>query len=373
MFTQKRYYLDYAAATPVSLAVERAMRPYWSKQYANPHSIHQSGVVAHQVVNQCEKKIRQVCHMGTGDGVVWTSGGTESNHLVIDYAIDQWKKSSPGEPYTVIISSVEHPSVVDYLESKSDPSLSVEYIPVDTLGVIDLRFLETRLLKNSHVALVSCVFQNSEVGATQPIKELARLIKKHLPQTLVHTDASQGMMYHQCNFSDWGVDMVTLCGQKIHGPKGSGALLIEKGIEISREGTPAVPLIVGMTKALAQVQKNVNSNKQKIVDLRKFLFQKLDECGVEYVVNGNKKELSLIINLSFPSDDRDSEQLVITFDQVGLEVSSKSACMGSQAEDSRVLSAMGLHPKNSIRLCLHHSMKKKDLERIAGRIQRVLR
>lgn len=380
MFLQKkRYYLDSAASTPVVREVLQAMQPYWRDCFANPNSIHQSGRRAKQVVKQCEQRIKQLCNMGHDDQVVWTSGGTESNHLAIDYVIDQWKKDNPDQPYTIVISSIEHPSVVDYLESKNDPLLQLQYIPVTQSGEIDLNYVGARLSKWQNVILVSCIFQSSEVGTTQPIKQLRNKVEelrdKSQNRPLVHVDASQGMMYYKCNFTDWGVDLVTLCGQKIHGPKGVGVLLVKKDVEakpLHREGTPAVPQNVGITKAFELAQQNTNEKRQRIMELRSLLFEQLNSLDVDFRINCIPTEYSLVINLSFNHDSRDSEQLVVAFDQAGLEVSSKSACMGSQAEDSRVLSAMGLYPTNSIRLCLHHSMKEKDIKEIAKRISNII-
>lgn len=377
-FHDKRYYLDYAAATPVHPRVFRAMQPFYSEMFANANSIHTSGRAVHHELESCERSMHALGSMGRDDHIVWTSGGTESNERAIDYAIHRWKAQHPDEPYTVAISSIEHPSVVDYLESRQDHLLRIEYIPVNKEGRIDLDWVRAGSSQWENLILVSCIFQSSEVGTTQPIKDLATIVHKHKSQTgcdwpLVHTDASQGVLYHTVNFQDWGVDMVTLCSQKVHGPKGVGALLSKQDIEIEREGTPTVGLIVGFTTALQLATKNRERNTVAIRTLRKELFRQLDKREVEYEVNGSRESDSLIINLSFPSDTRDSEMLVVAFDQAGLEVSSKSACMGSQAEDSRVLSAMGKHPRNSIRISVHHGMSTRDIKAIAKRIAQVVK
>ena len=369
----KRYYLDYAASTPVHPQVKRAMEPYWSERFANPHSIHQSGRVARRVVDTCEETVRRMCHMGRNDYVVWTSGGTESNHWVIDSVSKEWKKNNPHQAYTIAISRLEHPSVINYLESQDDPLLKIVYLEVDREGHILLDDASQIIREGDNLILLSCIFQSSEIGSTQAIKTLTRIVKKHSPQTKVHTDASQGMMYLPCSLSDWGVDFITLCGQKIHGPKGSGLVIGRQDLMISREGTPAVPLIVGLTRALEIVQEEREESRIKIHQLRKHFFQALDKQRVSYVLNGRKEAPSGIINLSFPTDPRDSEQLVIACDHSGLELSSKSACMGQQAEDSRALSAMGLEPRNSLRFSLHHSLRARDIESITARLAQLVR
>ncbi len=372
----KRYYLDYAASTPVVPQVMQAMKPFWSDSFANPNSIHQSGLKAKQALQDSVRQVNTLANMEHNGKVVWTSGGTESNHLAIAYARGHWKASHSHDPYTIMISSIEHPSVVNYLESIHDPLLNIVYVPVDEEGLVKLEFVTKNIASWENVILASCIFQSSEVGTTQPIKKLSEIIRKESPDTLIHTDASQGMMYHKLNAQDWDVDMITLCGQKIHGPKGIGALLCRNlgtGFLNNEKGTSAVPLIAGFTKALELAQANTERSSVEIQKLTQVFLQNLKEHDIAYVLNGRTEEASCILNLSFPSDDRDSEQLVVAFDQHGLEVSSQSACMGSQAEDSRILLTMGLSPTNSIRLCLHHEMGSRDIKHITQKIKAIIK
>lgn len=369
----KRIYADYAAATPLSKEVLQQMKPYWRKHFANPHAQYKSARAVRTILDNCTAAMRRTAGMTKEGRVIWTSGGTESNHLAIDYAIKQWKSHHPDETYTIIISSVEHPSVVDYVESITDPLCTVEYIAVDGEGGIQLDDLEARLPSVENPILVSCIFQSSEVGTTQPIKELAKLVHKHKQDEFpyIHTDASQGMYYHKLNFQDWGIDLCTICGQKISGPKGSGALLTAADININREGTPAVPLIVGLTTAWERAHKQMHISHTRIQELRTLLFEGFNNHKISYNINGNKEADSLIVNLSFPKCSRDSESLIVAMDELGVEVSSKSACVGSQKADSRVLQAMGKQPTNSLRISLHHSMNERDISRITQALVQV--
>jgi cysteine desulfurase len=369
-----RIYADYAAATPVDKQVLQAMQPYWSQYFANPNAQYESARTARAVLDDCVQAVRQTAGMSKEGSVIWTSGGTESNHLAIDFAIKQWKALHPREEYTIIISSIEHPSVVDFVESITDPLCTIVYIKVDREGGIQLDDLGARLPSVVNPIIVSCIFQSSEVGTTQPIKEIAKLVHKHRQNAFpyMHTDASQGMYYHSLNFQDWGIDMCTICGQKIGAPKGSGALLASPDIDINREGTPAVPLIVGLTAAWERAQSQVEASRKRIQEQRTLLFKALDYRQVSYVVNGDTDANSLVVNLSFPDCARDSESLIVAMDQLGVEVSSKSACVGSQQADSRVLAAMGANPANSLRISLHHTMSEGDISRIAEALAEVV-
>ncbi|MFW0871050.1 MAG: cysteine desulfurase family protein [Patescibacteria group bacterium] len=374
---KSRVYADYAAATPVHKQVLKAMRPYWRNIFVNPNAGYHRARQVKNLLNDCEVTVRRLAHMHKDDKVMWTSGGTEANHRAIDYAIKRWKELHPGETYTIIISNIEHPSVADFVESIRDPLCFVEYIDVDGEGVIKLKDLGARLPSVNNLILVSCIFQSSEVGSTQPIKELAQLVRKHKGGRefpYIHTDASQGLYYHKLNFRDWGIDMCTICGQKIEGPKGSGALLARENIEIDRPGTPAVPLIIGITKALELAQSQISESNARIRELRTLLFDTLDRYQIAYSVNGVKNAQSLLVNLSFPFCTSDSEALIVAMDERGVELSSKSACVGSQKEDSRILQAMGIDTvPNSLRISLHHSMKKTDIRRIAYVLAQVVR
>jgi len=373
LFPQKRYYLDYAASTPVSKQVQLAMKPYWTDNFANPSSIHSAGKKVKLVVDQCEVRIKKITHASKNTKTVWTSGGTESNRLAIAAAIDAWKTHNPGEKFVVLSSKIEHASVGVFLDSHNEPLMEVEYVDLESDGQLDLDHLKNLLEKNKNVALVVVQLQSSEVGVTQNIKKIGEVVKVTSGQfPLLHVDASQGLFYSALNMQAWQTDTLTLCAQKIHGPKGSGVLLCGKSLGVNREGTKAVGLIAGLTQAVDDAQKNIPANAKQISSLRKLLCDELRASNINFVCNGKEEVDSLVFNISFPDDKRDSEQLIVAFDHAGLEVSSKSACMGSQAENSQVLSVMGLQRNNSIRISLHHDLTVRDIKRVAKIITQVV-
>jgi len=249
--------------------------------------------------------------------------------------------------------------------------MEIVYINLKKNGKLDLGHVRLLLEQNENIALLSLQLQSSQIGVTQELKKIGELKKNTFPT--IHIDASQGVFYNNVNMQDWNADTLTICAQKIHGPKGSGILLCKPDRVPVREGTPAAPLIAGVSHALTEAQKNTHKHALLIQTRRKELFQELRRLKVNFVCNGEEEVDSLVVNMSFPKDTRDSEQMIIAFDQVGLEVSSKSACMGSQAQDSILLSSMGLKQNNSVRISLHHDLGSGDIKKIAKRIKSVVR
>ncbi len=372
-FPQKRYYLDYAASTPVSRSVQNSMCPYWSVSFANPNSIHHAGREAAQVVSGCAQSIKQATNMTKKSKVVWTSGGTESNQLAVMHAINSWKSIHGDVPFAVVTSHLEHTSVLKYLQSIQDPLMTICYVDIDHEGQISYEHLSQLLSEKPHIALVTIQLQSSEIGVTQNIKKISKLVnstKALFPK--IHVDASQGLLYKKIDMQSWGADTVTLCAQKIYGPKGSGALLCTEGVDIKKQGTPAVPLIVGTTQALIDAQVNTQANVAKITKVRAMLLAEMKKRDIQFTCNGNAVEDSLIVNISFTKSEKDSEQLIIACDQVGLELSSKSACIGSQKSDSRLLESMGVNAINSIRISLSHDYTIRDIKEITKRLKQVI-
>jgi len=372
LFPQKKYYLDYAASTPVSTSVHNAMRQYWSEDFANPNSIHSSGCKVANVVDQCVQNIKQIAGAEKNSIVLWTSGGTQSNHLAINSVVNKWKYKNPNTKYSIVTSHLEHASVYEYFDHLKDPNLTIHYVDISETGKISETHL-TELLKDPSVIMVTSQLQSSEIGTTQDLKKIGSVIKKINTNIHFHIDASQGVFYHNIDMQQWKADSVTLCAQKIEGPKGVGVLLTQRDMNMLKMGTPSVPLIVGMNRALADAQKSVIEQSEKILQLREqLLYEMRNNQRIGFVSNGDENEKSLVLNLTFENEERDSEQLIIAFDNEDLEVSSKSACMGSQAEKSVVLMAMGLRRTNSIRISLHHDLKKKEIKKISKRIAGVL-
>ncbi len=274
----RRIYLDHAAATPVSPAVLAAMQPYFGRKYGNPGSLHSFGQEAMAAVDAARAKIAQAIGAEFRE-VVFTASATEANNLALRSAVRQFKIKNPklkARP-KIIISAVEHESVLETAYDLENDGVEVVEIPVDRKGVVDLKALEKEL--DARTVLVSVMYVNNEIGSVQPIAEISEAIKKWKraagnPKTaypLLHTDAAQAPAYFNCDVARLGADLMTLSSQKINGPKGVGALYIgpirpigligpmvtgggqEHGL---RSGTENVPGIVGFATAMEAARRN---------------------------------------------------------------------------------------------------------------------
>ena len=345
----KTIYLDYAAATPIDPKVIDAMQPYFSDNFYNPSATYNA---ARQVHKDLEAARASVAHwLGSKPSeVVFVAGGTEANNLAIHGIMSQFPKAN------IVLSGIEHESVLaaakhyDYRE-----------VAVKLDGTIDLVDLEKKIDENT--VLVSVMYANNEIGTIQPLREIsAIIIKKHnarYAQTanplplLFHSDACQAANYLNLNTYRLGVDLMTLNGGKIYGPKQSGALYIRGGIKLLplidgggqerglRNGTENVAGAVGFSQALdiAQTMRHQEAGRLKVI--QQYFIKLLEEHFPDVVINGSlKRHLPNNVHVTFPG--KDNERLLIQLDEVGVQAAAGSACSASSEEPSHVLKAIGL-------------------------------
>ena len=362
MAKKKRIYMDTAAGTPVDKRVIKAMLPYFSRDFGNPASIHQEGLWATKAVT--EAKINIAKRLGVrADELIFTSGGTESNHLALQISAGGW----------ALVSAIEHPSIL-----LSAPNLIK--VPVDESGVIDLE--EFKKLLNPDIKLVSVMYVNNEIGTIQPIREIAKIIR-HYKKTnklttnnypYLHTDACQATRFLDLFIPRLGLDLLTLNAAKIYGPKGVGLLYVRRGINLPRSGTENVPGIVGLTRALEIATAEKKKESKRLQILRQFFIKELKRIsGV--VINGESKEnIPHIINATFPNIL--AEQLVIELDAKGIAVSTGSACAIVTRDESYVIMALGRSKReaqSSVRFSFSRDITKRDLKNVIKAISEVIK
>ena len=367
----KDYYLDFAAHVPTSKQAVREFVKYSSPMYGNANSIHRYGIRARKALNLCKKTLRITLQSKSDTNVVFTSGGSESNELAIRSVHERWRNSSQEKP-VAIISAIEHASIRS--NHFLNDNFNVMEIPVDSKGYVAMDTLEKQLEKTDSVAFVSIIFQSSEIGTTQNCSRIGSLVRKYKNNNrfpYFHCDASQGTMYNKLDIQKMGTDLLTLCGQKFGSVQGSGVLIDVNNI-VTRHGTPALATNAAFTKAFVLAQENVTVLKSAICGIKSRFVDLLKEMNISFLINGDIASPSGIINITFNTCTKDSEQLVVAFDSQGLAVSSKSACMGSQVHDSYVLGALGSTRANSIRFTLHHDLTENDLKNIVSRIAKVV-
>ncbi|PIZ51522.1 cysteine desulfurase NifS [Candidatus Woesearchaeota archaeon CG_4_10_14_0_2_um_filter_33_13] len=361
----KIIYLDHAATTYIDPRVKEAMDPYFEDVYGNPGSLHQIGLRAREVIDKSKETIAKIINCQSKE-IIFTSGGTESINLAIKGVA--FRK---GEGH-IITSKIEHPAVLEtchYLEQKG---FKVTYLEVDNNGLIDPKELEKAITKET--ILITIMYANNEIGTVEPIKEIGEIAKKH--KIIFHTDACQAAGALDLDVKKINVDLMTLNGSKIYGPKGVGILYKSADVKLEplihgggqefglRSGTENVPGIIGFTKALELSQTEKEIENIRLIKLRDYLIKELLEKIPKSFLNGHKtKRLPNNVNISFL--DVEGESILLYLDQKGVEISTGSACSSQKLEVSHVLDAIGLihdAAHGSIRFTLGHRTTKEDLD-----------
>lgn len=383
---QKRIFLDHATSTPVRKEVLKAMKPYWNEKYGNPGTIHQFGMEAKKAMDDSRKKIADVlkCH---SDEIIFTASGTESNSLAIFGVLEKMREEGSDLKNLHIITTVmEHPSILNWFQKYEKEGVQVSYIGIDEEGIIDLKKLRQELKLNT--VFVSVMYANNEIGTIQPITKISHILRDHsrnLPNKIVfHSDASQAPLYLKLDTNSLGVDMLTIDGQKIYGPKGVGALFKKRNVEISplmiggsqemglRAGTENIPLIVGLAEAVYLADKNREKESTRLRELQNHFIERVLNEIDGTVLNGSKENrMPNNVNISIPNID--SEFMIVKLDNKGIACSSKSACMGKIKQDSYVIKCLGNDLGNSLRFTLGKSTKMKDIDYVVDSIKLCLK
>jgi cysteine desulfurase len=362
---RKTIYLDHAATTYVDLRVKKEMDKCYSETYGNPGSLHSVGRDAYELVENSREKIAKILNCRP-DEIIFTSGGTESINLAI-----KGIAFSKGKGH-IITSKVEHPAVLDTCRFLEKKGFSVTYLNVDKFGLVNPKDVEKAIKKDT--LLISIMYANNEIGTIQPIKEIGKVAKNN--KIIFHTDACQAAGALDLDINQLNVDLMTLNGSKIYGPKGVGMLY--KSLEIKleplmhgggqefglRSGTENVPGMVGFTKALELAQKEKIKETSRLIELRSYLITSVLSKIEKSFLNGHPtKRLPNNVNISFL--DVEGESVVLYLDQKGIEVSTGSACSSQKLEISHVLDAIGLihdAAHGSIRFTLGHKTTKQDID-----------
>ena len=389
LWSHRRIYADAAAATPLSRNVQKELARLLNV-YGNPGALHKEAVEAHAELAHA----REVAATSIGahqDEIIFTSGGTESNNLALIGLLR--RQLTVHGPIHAITSAIEHPSVLEPLRALKAEGLHLTELPVDSTGRISLE--ELRNAVTDKTVLVSIQFVNGEIGTIEPIrdisKEVRRIRKVRVEQgnTLpcyVHTDASQAPLWKTIRVDALGIDLLTLDGQKILGPKGVGALYVRRGVVLEplllgggqerglRSGTENVLLASAFAVALCDAQQSEDVVSKRITIVRNFLLQEILKRIPEVVLNGAVGDVRVCNNLNLSIPLLDGEMATIALDALGVAVSTRSACDASNEEPSHVLVALGTLPevmKHSIRITLLPAATKKEATAIAVALKQV--
>ncbi len=341
-------YLDHNATTPILPEVFEAMRPYFCEDWGNPSSSYRFGSQMKAVIEMARDKCAALIGAYAPE-VVFTSCGTESNNTAIQAAL----KSRP-EKRHMITSSVEHSSVLNYCMALEKEGYTVTYLPVSREGLLKISDLENALTEKT--ALVSLMWANNETGVLFPVDEIANLCQAR--GVLFHCDAVQAVGKTEIDLRGLRIDYLSLTGHKIYGPKGIGALYINRKAPFSpyvhgghqergrRGGTESVALIAGLGKAAEIAHQHLKDYEKTLRPLRDALENGILSSIPDVELNGHKTtRLANTTNITFRGIE--SEALLLLLDQEGLCASSGSACLADSDEPSHVVHAMKPQNKSS--------------------------
>jgi len=365
-------YFDHSATTPVDSRVLKEMLPYFQEKFGNASSIHSLGRISELAVEKARQRVARALHCDPLE-IIFTSGSTESNNLVFKGLIASLKTKNK---IHIIVSSVEHDSVLEPCADLERQGVAITYLPVKKNGMVDINDLKKSLRKET--ILVSIMTANNEVGIIQPIEEIGKLLAKQKQKIFFHTDATQALNALECDVSKMKVDFLSLSGHKIYGPKGVGALFIKKGSPLKavqlgghqennlRSGTRNVPGIVGLGKAIELAKKERLKNNKKIIKLRNFLVKNILEKIPGTVLNTDLSR-SLPSHAHFSFLGVEGEAILLDLDFNKIAVSTGSACSSKSLEPSETLIAMGISPETahgSIRFSLGKNNTQKEVEKV---------
>ncbi len=364
---QKQIYLDHAATTYLDSRVMKAMKPYFEEKYGNPGSLHQKGLEAKEAVTKAREKVAELIK-AKPEEIIFTSGGTESINLALQETV--YPNREKGKH--IITSKIEHPAVLETCKFLEKDGFTVTYLEVDKDGLVNPKEVEKAIRKDT--ILISIMYANNEIGTIEPIAEIGTIAEKY--KIPFHTDACQAGGALDLNVKKLKVDLMTLNGSKIYGPKGIAILYKRAGIKMHpliqgggqefglRSGTENVPAIVGFAKALELAQKEKEAENKRLSGLRDYFVKEVLKKIPKTFLNGHPtKRLANNVNISFL--DVEGESVLLYLDQKGIMVSTGSACSSEKLEISHVLDAIGLKhdaAHGSIRFTLGKKTTKEELD-----------
>lgn len=341
-------YLDYAAATPVDLLVIKAMQPYLSEKFYNPSALYLSAKSIKQDISKSRSAVAKIFGSKPCE-IIYTAGGTEANNLAIHGIMDQFLGCN------MLISPIEHESVIEPTKQHK-----YNFINVNPNGIIDINDLKKKIKHNT--VLISVMYANNEIGTVQPVKEIARVVAQVRAERIkssnmlplyLHTDGAQATNYLDMHVSKLGVDLMSINGGKIYGPKQTGLLFVKSGVQLKaqvfgggqesglRSGTENVAGIIGLSKAIELAAERKSSEIKRLKKLQQSFISQLEAVSLAVKINGSiKNRLPNNVHVTIPGID--NERVVMELDERGIMCATGSACNASNDEPSHVLKAIGL-------------------------------
>lgn len=373
----KIIYMDNAATTPVKPEVLEAMLPYFTEKFGNPSSIYSISAANKKAITDARELIAKTIHTAT-ENIYFTAGGSES---------DNWALKATAEAYAekgkhIITTKIEHHAILHTCEYLEKNGFEVTYLDVDENGLVDLEQLERAIRPDT--ILISVMFANNEIGTIEPIAEIGKIAREH--GVLFQTDAVQAYTQVPIDVEAMNIDMMSVSGHKINGPKGIGFLYIRKGVKIRsfvhggaqerhrRAGTENVTGIIGLAKAAEIANANREERTKKEIAVRDHMIERI-EAEIPYAkLNGDRtKRLPNNVNFSFQFVE--GESMLIMLDSKGICASSGSACTSGSLDPSHVLLAIGLPHEiahGSLRLTISDETTMEDADFVIDNLKGIV-
>ncbi|MFW9782082.1 MAG: cysteine desulfurase family protein [Candidatus Heimdallarchaeota archaeon] len=363
-------YLDNQAARPVDERIISEMLPFFREKFANPASLHGDGDIATDILERSRKKVADFVNTPDATNIIFTSGATESNNLALIGAANFYKRKGNH----IIISEIEHISILNIAKYLEKEGFKVDRVPVDSFGIIRIDKLE-KLIKDDTI-LISVATASNEVGSIQPIEEISKIAREK--KILFHTDAVPSESVIPIDVERIPIDLITLSSNDIYGPRGVGALYLRKSVRINpiiigggqergfRSGSENIPGIVGFAKAAEIMKKEMPNEVDYLKHLRDKLIKGVLNTIPKSYLNGHP-EKRLAHNAHFRFDYIEGESLILELKGHNIAGATGSACSSKTLEPSHTLIAMGLlheEAHGSLLLTLGRTTKESDIDEV---------
>lgn len=373
-------YFDNSATTKCYDCVREIVVKTLTEDFGNPSSMHQKGVEGEKYLKEAAAIIAKVLKVNEKE-IYFTSGGTESNNWSLIGGAMANKRAGNH----IITTAIEHPAVSEPVRFLEEQGFRVTRLGVDADGIISLDELEAALTEDT--IIVSTMYVNNEMGAVQPVEEIAKLVHSKCPKALYHVDAIQAFGKYEIYPKRMGIDLMSASGHKVHGPKGVGLLYMNEKAKVSpiilgggqqrgmRSGTDNVSSIAGFGQAVKEIYKNRSEKNGYLYDLKKYMIQRLSELE-DVVIHGNREDTKSaphIINVSFVGVG--SEVMLHTLEDRGIYVSAGSACSTHKRSKSPSLTAIGATNEqidSSVRFSFTEENTKEEVDMVIDVLKQVL-
>ena len=362
----KKVYFDYAATTPIDKRVVKAMEPYFTEKFGNTMSLHSFGQEAKFALDQSRQILADLINSEPNE-IIFTGSATESNNL----ALKGVAFANKAKGNHIIISSIEHPCIIESAKWLAKHGFEVTKLPVDKYGLVNPEDVKKSITEKT--ILVSVMHASNEIGTIEPIAEIGKICREK--GVYFHTDASQSFGKIIIDVKKMNIDLLTASSHKMYGPKGVALLYVKNGVRIEpilhgggqenglRNSTVNIPAIVGFAKAVELCEKEMKQESKRLSKLRDKLIKGILKIEGAKLNGHPKNRLPNNVNVSFPYIE--GESLIIQLDMHGIACSTGSACSSIKLEPSYVLLAIGLKPEEahgSLRISLGRFTTEKEID-----------